>query len=153
MRAPRSSANQLPRLVTPRAGLVPTARPFNPDRTPALPTEHAEGCELAAYLRSRQNIRFCHVPNEGLRSPVSGARLKAAGLQAGAPDYLIFTPPPLLVRCPGAAIELKRAKYSPSDVTREQAEWLQALAALGWQCTVAGGAAEAISWLRGLGYV
>ena len=134
-----------------RAGLLPAVKPFNPDRKLRVPTEEEEGYALAAWLRDRP-IKFLHVPNEGLRSPQSAQRLKRLGLSPGAPDYLIFTPPPLLVRSSGCAVELKRQSYSPSDVKPEQLAWLASLKALGWEAFVAGGAAEAIAKLQSLGY-
>ncbi len=141
----------------PRAALLPTARPWSERealRQPRALTEAQEGRLLASWLRKRQNILFCHVPNEGDgRGAIGNAHLVAQGLQKGAPDYLIFTPPPFLVRCPGVAIELKRETYSPSDVSPEQQRWLSDLRALGWQTTVAGGCADAVRFLNGLGYV
>jgi hypothetical protein len=69
---------------------------------------------------------FHHSPNGGQRSPVAGARLKAAGTRKGFPD-LICT-----IRSgefSGLAIELK----APGGrVTNEQTAWLDHLASQGW---------------------
>lgn len=126
-----------------------------------LATEADETRTLAEWLTWRR-IVFAHPPNEGKRKPSTGAGLKRMGMQAGLPDFLVFTPPrnPLAalegmrekaygVR--GVAIELKRADggAGPSPAQRE---WLSKLDAVGWATRVCNGATEAIGWLESLGY-
>jgi hypothetical protein len=102
---------------------------------------------LAAYL-DMLGVTWLHVPNEGQH------RLARYGVKGGAPDVLIFTPPPAMQRlgptC-GAAIELKRpdgkGRTSPT-----QREWLRRLGVLGWSTAVCAGAGEAIQQLTRWGY-
>lgn len=62
-----------------------------------------------------------HIPNEGKRSKITGARLKAAGLKSGVPDIC------LPVACGGYIglyIEMKAGK---NKLTDNQEKWLNAL--------------------------
>lgn len=104
---------------------------------------------LARWLRARKLV-FLHVPNEGRRTHYVAARLKAEGLQAGAPDYLIFSATDDAPR--GAAVELKRQKPDFRPPTPLQKGWLERLEALGVRTVVGAGAADAISQLQELGY-
>jgi hypothetical protein len=115
-----------------------------------VPSELQEQIALAAWLDNTVGERgWLHVPNEGIRDPAVGARLRKAGLKRGAPDVLIF------VRAPEGdrptAIELKKRDGSrlPTDA---QKLWLQSLSALGWYTQVCYGAADAVAYLEGLGY-
>lgn len=113
-----------------------------------IPSEESESYTLAFWLRIHK-ILFCHIPNEGKRSPRAGKRLKRMGLIAGAPDYLIFNPPPNSRNC-GVAIELKRVKGS--EATEAQSVFLGQLRANGWLSYVCYGADHAIRVLEDLGY-
>lgn len=62
-----------------------------------------------------------HIPNEGKRSKVTGARLKAAGLRPGVPDICL---PVAHGGYIGLYIENKYGKNKP---TENQKEWLRAL--------------------------
>ena len=110
------------------------------------PLESAEQERLAKWLDAR-GVLWCHVPNEGKRSPRYGAGLRRAGTKRGVPDVLIFAGRGVYL---GAAIELKR--QHGGKVTDEQAEWLDRLDQLGWAAMVCRGADAAIEWLEGLGY-
>lgn len=84
---------------------------------------------LICYIRRHHAEHadwFHHSPNGGQRSPVAGARLKAAGTRKGFPDLICtvrrggFT---------GLAVELK----APGGrVTPEQTAWLDHLASENW---------------------
>lgn len=128
-------------------------KPKRPRRTsrvtPAVPTEEAEQLELAMWLDVRGHA-WCHVPNGELRHPRTAMRLRAMGVKAGVPDILVFTPPPKYPASRGAALELKRRNVRRP--TPHQAAWLAELGTLGWCVRVCSGAAEAIAFLRGLGY-
>jgi hypothetical protein len=113
------------------------------------PTEAQEGAALAQWLDMR-GILYCHVPNGGNRSAVTGASLKRQGAKKGVPDYLIFTQPPRQPCRHAIAIELKRR--SGGTVGSDQRMWLEALEAHGWATRVCKGAQEAINWLTELGY-
>ncbi len=117
------------------------------------PTEYHEQTALAAWLdRHIGPYAWLHVANESPRSRIHGARLKRAGLKPGAPDILIFMPPPLRPDVLGVAIELKRRTGTKADVRRNQRAWLEALQKFGWITHVAFGAYDAGVFLKNLGY-
>lgn len=126
--------------------------------------EHDAQAEVVRWLRAA-GILFCAIPN-GARTSMGVARkLKAEGLQKGAPDLLIFDPPPRSVQITtvdrvngtigmrsfvGLALEMKApngAKPRP-----EQIEWADALKNRGWVTLTCYGAAEALRELAALGY-
>ena len=112
------------------------------------PSEAAECIALVAWMRDNK-IVFLHIPNEGRRSPREGARLKALGLRAGCPDYLVLSQ---TAKAPhGCWIEMKRRDGG----TRGQLQiaWAAALRGLGWPGDFCSGAAAAVTMLRALGYV
>lgn len=81
-----------------------------------------------------------HIPNEGKRSRVTGARMKAEGLRNGVPDICL---PVARGGSHGLYIELKRRKGA--KITKEQLEWVERLAAEGYVAAVCLGCDEAIS--------
>ena len=113
-----------------------------------------EAAEQAAVVRElrRLRIRFCAVPNGGRRDRIESINLKRQGVEPGAPDLLILTPPPAWPWSPGTALEMKRTGAQWSDVRKEQVEWLTELAVLGWYVVVGYGAADALEKLRKAGY-
>ena len=66
-----------------------------------------------------------HIPNEGKRSAISGARLKAAGLKAGVPDVCLPVAHGGFI---GLYIEMKVKTNKP---TENQKKWLLALRSAG----------------------
>ncbi len=114
-----------------------------------IPTEHDEQKMLVKLLRAH-NILFSAIPNAAKRSPQTAAILKAEGMEAGAPDLLIFTPPPLIPTIRGVAIEMKRTKGSVTS--EDQLRWHECLRGLNWSVFVAYGATKAIDHLASLGY-
>ena len=62
-----------------------------------------------------------HIPNEGKRSAVTGARLKQAGLKPGVPDVCLPTAHGGYI---GLYIEMKVKPNKPTD---NQKQWLRAL--------------------------
>ncbi len=111
--------------------------------------EHDAQAIVVAWLR-RAGILFCSVPNGARTSWTVAKRLKAEGLVAGAPDLLIFDPPPVNMDRRGVALEMKApdgAKPSP-----EQLEWQARLTARGWVALVCYGHADALGELARLGY-
>jgi hypothetical protein len=111
-------------------------------KNPNNPTESQEMAVLADYLDAC-GFLWCHVPNEGKRTPRLGAHMKRLGLKAGVPDVLVFD-----FDGYGVAIELKRVGGRPP--TAAQKWWLAELEKCGWRCIVAYGAMDAISKLREL---
>ena len=94
-------------------------------------------------------LRLCfHIPNEGLRNPRTGQRLKEQGMKPGVPD--IFLPCARGVYH-GLFIELKRQKYS--RVSEEQAVWIDRLNRLGYRAVICKGweaaKAEIVAYLEG----
>lgn len=62
-----------------------------------------------------------HVPNEGKRSKIAGARLKAQGLKSGVPDVCLPTAHGGYI---GLYIEMK---VKPNKPTENQKQWLRKL--------------------------
>ena len=111
--------------------------------------EDAEMTVLAQWL-DLIGVLWLHPPNE-TRGPVQHyVRRAKLGTKVGAPDCLIFTPPPFFPTFRGAAIELKREHGG--RVSDAQEEWLDGLSAVLWLTHVARGANDAIEWMQGLGY-
>lgn len=111
------------------------------------PGEAEDAVVLTAWLRGA-SLLFLHVPNEGKRSGRTGAFLRRTGLAKGAPDYLVFTPPPL-VDVRGVAIELKSLR---GRATPEQRQWLADLESAGWAAQVCRGWRAAVEFLESLGF-
>lgn len=119
--------------------------------------EDAECIVLCDWLDWRK-IDYCHIPNGGKRGKAEAARFKRLGVKAGMPDYLIFTPPPLLKNeltatgehCKGVALEMKRA--DGGKLSQAQKKQLAMLAKHGWYTFVAHGSDPAIERLTKLGY-
>lgn len=135
-------------------------KPFVPKKPQLLEADH--GRQLALWL-SRRNILFVHVPNEGVRSVMGNVDAQRQGLQPGAPDYLIFTTPPLRFHDEwadprvGVAIELKKIGWKPRNVRdklrfEKQKLFLADLAEVGWATRVCYGWEDAVKFLQELGY-
>jgi len=75
-----------------------------------------------------------HIPNEGKRSRVTGARLVAEGLKRGVPDICL---PVARGGCHGLYIELKRERSGRA--TPEQTEWMNALMRQGYAVSLCHG--------------
>ena len=86
-----------------------------PDR---IPTEHEEQREVVMWFRRKYApVRIFAIPNGGLRSRATAARLKAEGVSPGVPD--LFVPFYRLW------IEMKRTKGG--RLSTEQKDWQQYL--------------------------
>lgn len=110
--------------------LPPGAAPFlaiRPQRRPpALTSEHDEQVTLVGWMR-RKKLLVWAVPNEGKRTSQESAARKREGLVKGAAD-LMWEVPGLPVT---AAMEMKKAHGTLSDIRAEQATFLSRRAALG----------------------
>jgi len=98
-------------------------------------SEHVEAVTLLRVVRLHERQRpelalLFAVPNGGDRNPVVAAKLKAEGVRAGVPDYLL---PVARQGFHGLAIELKAVGGRPSS---EQRQWLADLVAQGWRAEV-----------------
>jgi len=122
-----------------------TAAEYNKSRTES-PDQRA----LAQYL-DYAGLLWLHVANEGKRNKITGHLLKLAGLKSGAPDIIIFDPPPNIPSAKGAAIELKR--LSGGKVSPEQEKWIFDLMERGWVAMIAEGLDEALNALKKWGYI
>ena len=116
--------------------------------TAAHPTEHAEAVALMRLVRLHEarypalRLLFA-VPNGGARNKIVAAKLKAEGVRAGVPDYILPVPMGDHV---GLAVELKTLTGYPS---REQKDWIASLREQGWRAEVCRGAGAAWDVIRG----
>ena len=126
-------------------------KPKKPRKRSAVPLEQHEQEDVVRVLRAK-GICFCAVPNGGRRDHRTAVALVKGGVEKGVPDLLIFDPPPHQRGGVGVALEMKRVNSRPSEVRKEQKEWLAKLEARGWVSIVGKGADDALKQLRGLGY-
>ena len=105
---------------------------------PKPPTEAHEGAMLAAWARLSlpADALFCHIPNGGARSRVTGAMLKGQGVVAGVPDYLLAIP---TATRHGLWIELKRRGAGMPKASPAQIEVIRKLEKHGYSCRVCAG--------------
>lgn len=116
--------------------------------TRELTNEAAHGRALMHWARLQENVLpelalLFHIPNGGLRSKAQAGELKAEGVRAGVPDYLLPVP---LGGYHGLFIELKMPKTGakkPGRLSEEQKLWLKALRAYGYRAETAYGWDEA----------
>lgn len=105
----------------------------------SAPTEYQECFTFTQWLELKQVLYF-HIPNEGLRTISSGARLKKIGLKKGVPDYFICSG---MGGYHGLFIEMKRKTHCV--ITPHQEYWLERLVEAGFYACVCRGAEEAIN--------
>jgi hypothetical protein len=113
------------------------------------PHEEVDHMAVARYLNTL-GIFWFHPANGGKRGKAEAGKLKAMGVVAGCPDFIILDAPPLDPCAKGVALELKRTKGG--KVSEEQAAFLEKMGNRGWVTCVAHGANEALDFLRGLGW-
>lgn len=106
---------------------------------PKMPTEHAEQCAVASWLR-RRKIWFFAVPNGAKMGAAEAAKMKREGLESGVPDLLIVDR--------GRRLALEMKARESGTASPDQKRWLDHLAAEGWTVAIKHGAKEAIAWLR-----
>lgn len=112
------------------------------------PTEEEEQITLFNWAKMQigryPELRMMfHIPNEGKRSDITGARMKASGMRKGVSD--------IFLSCPrggkhGLYIEMKRVK--DSRVSKEQEDWLHDAEAEGYAAHVAYGWQEAAEIIK-----
>jgi len=99
---------------------------LTPTRSSRGVTEAAIQRGVASYLRRLAQLSgaftFTHPANEGKRSPMQGAILKAAGMQTGEPDIILF-----LRGGSAAFIELKNGQGHVSIAQRQRHDVLRGL--------------------------
>lgn len=101
-----------------------------------VPTESQEQQALFQWAalhtgRYPELALMYHIPNEGLRNPRTGARMKAEGMKPGVPDVCL---PVARGGFHGLYIEMKRTKGG--RVEPGQREWLGALNGQGYAAVV-----------------
>lgn len=106
------------------------------------PTED-EVQEMIVDYCDRLHIACVHIPNEGKRNAIYGAKMKRIGLRKGFPDIFI---PTAKKGFHGLFIELKRDRHS--HPTKEQLEWIAYLNKNGYYAVVAYGADAAIDEIK-----
>jgi len=127
----------------------PKPRKKRKSTNPDVPLERVEHSKLARTLRNL-GLFWIHVPNEGKRSVIQGARLRNLGMLKGVSDFIIFDPTPRGGYI-GVAIEMKRIKHS--STSEEQIDFLQKMAARGYLAVVTKGHAAAEEVLRRVGFI
>lgn len=108
---------------------------------PVIPSEHVEAVNFWRMVKLHENrhpelLLLTAVPHGGFRHKATAGKLKAEGVRAGYPDYLLDVP---RGQFHGLRIELKRRNASPSDTKPEQVEWHEALRANGYRVEVCKG--------------
>lgn len=114
-----------------------------------MPKEQWEQEQVVEQLRTL-GVLCTAVPNDAPRSKLGHVLAKRRGVTRGAPDLLVFTPPPAEPWRRGVAIEMKKRKGGVTS--GDQESFLADLAALGWATYVAHGAQDALAFLSSLGY-
>lgn len=110
-------------------------------------TEHVEAVQLMRIVKLHESRypalkMLAAVPNGGDRHRVVAAKMKAEGVRAGYPDYLLDYPSQ---GYHGLRIELKSMTGYAS---REQKDWIERLRANGYRAEVCRGAEAAWACLR-----
>jgi hypothetical protein len=102
--------------------------------TDAIPSEHFEQRELVKWFRQTfKGVRIFAIPNGGVRSLSTAAKLKAEGVSSGVPDLCI---PEWRLW-----IEMKRVKGG--SLSAEQKDWIAYLEGVKYWCIVGKGAEDA----------
>lgn len=114
-----------------------------------VPLERIEHLKFARTLR-KLGLFWIHVPNEGRRSAIQGARLKNLGMLKGVSDFIIFDETPR-GGYKGIAVEMKRIKRS--STSEEQIAFLQKMADRGYLAVVTKGHQAAEEVLRRVGFL
>ena len=109
-------------------------------------SEHDEQVAVVEWCDAN-GVPVFHVPNGGLRSKATAAKLKAEGVRPGVPDLCVP-----LARCGyhGLWVEMKDAG-GKGRISPEQAEWIGRLREEGycaWVCRGAGNAIDLIDRYR-----
>ena len=113
-----------------------------------IPTEEQEQIAIMEWAELSQSRYpdlqwLYHVPNGGLRSKRTAARLKAAGVKSGVPDLCLPVP---RKGYHGLYIELKRIKGGRTSP--DQDRWIESLTDNGYFCEVCRGAESTIRVIK-----
>lgn len=116
--------------------------------------QHLEAQEQRLFVQRfrldprTRDLPACAIPNGGRRNAREAALMKAEGVSAGAPDWVLFVPTPDWTQRKylGLALEFKRPDKA-IRLTPAQAEWHEALREHGWRVEVVKSAEHAWSIL------
>jgi hypothetical protein len=125
--------------------------------------------EFKAQIALVALLRLSGIPFSGSLNGVrltkaQAGKAKAAGMEAGDPDLIIWQPPPVFrllnSACPGMAIEMKSPELKPkteragefSGARPEQRARLEMLRSFGWHVVVAWGVDDVLAKIRAAGY-
>lgn len=123
-----------PELLLERQGVTTRAKP-----------KHLEAIEQRLFVQrfrldpATRTLPACAIPNGGRRSPREAALMKAEGVTAGVPDWMLFVPN---ATSTGLALEFKNPTGS-GRVSPAQAEFHTLLQAHGWAVHIVKSAHEA----------
>lgn len=98
--------------------------------------QHLEGVEQRLFVQRfrldprTRDLPACAIPNGGRRGPREAALLKAEGVSAGAPDWVLFVPS-ADKQCNGIALEFKNPN-GKGRVSPEQKAWHERLTLHHW---------------------
>lgn len=117
--------------------------------------QHLESQEQRLFVQRfrldprTRDLPACAIPNGGRRNAREAALMKAEGVSAGAPDWVLFVASRDTVQpyqYHGLALEFKRPDKT-IRVTPAQADWHQTLRAHGWRVEIVKSAQEAWTYL------
>lgn len=118
-------------------------------RRAALPAPQEAAIQRAIIDACRwRGIMAVHVPNAGKRSVQAARRLKGEGMRKGFPDLALYAPGGRHM-----LMEVKRPRYSPSDVSDAQRDVHARLGELGQTVVIVTSVDDAMGALRAAGWV
>ena len=123
---------------------------------PRAKPRHLEAIEQRLFVKRwrldhrTRDLPACAIPNGGKRGAREAALLKAEGVSAGVPDWMLFVPGHTFAdgRCVGRRVALALEFKSPAGAGRlsdAQAGWREKLRANGWRVEVVTSADQAWS--------
>lgn len=124
---------------------IATAAARNSHAAPRAKPRHLEAREQRLFVKRwrldprTHDLPACAVPNGGTRAPREAALMKAEGVSAGVPDWLLFTPNR---KHSGLALEFK-SPTNKGRITDTQEAWHRKLRSVGWCVQVVTSAQEA----------
>lgn len=117
--------------------------------------QHLEAQEQRLFVQRfrldprTRDLPACAIPNGGRRNAREAALMKAEGVSAGAPDWVLFVPSQDTItpnQYFGLALEFKRPDKT-IRVTPSQAAWHMALRRHGWRVEIVKSAEQAWTYL------
>jgi hypothetical protein len=114
------------------------------------PSEHQEQRALVGWL-VQAGVMFFSIPNGANAPPRFRRKLLDEGLEPGAPDLIVRTPPPGAPGVLMVGVEMKRR--AGGHLSEAQKNWIASVRDMPWwRVLVCAGARDAVAQLRELGY-